>query len=504
MQTRRVTRESAPIALHRVGRHDNFEPALTTRATPMRISTVLLITLSCIANAVRAQDPAALGSVIDDIMHEYARDDSPGVVVAVVQHGEVTLARAYGMANLEHGLPMTRTTPNDLGSVSKQFTAFAIALLAQRGKLGLDDDIRTHLPEIPDLGATIRIRHLIHHMSGIREIYGSLQIAGWQGGDRIAQEDALRLMVRQRELNFEPGTEYLYCNTAYMLLAEIVSRVGGRPFPEWMQQNVFDPLGMSNTTIMSRFGQVIPKVADSYRRTDDHYLKVYDNSTIMGAGGIYSTVDDLAKWIGNFAHPVVGDAATIEQMQQRGVLSNGDTLNYAFGITVGQFRGLRRLQHSGSSAGYRASLAYFPAVDVGIVTLSNFAGFDRRLQNELAEAVLGDRLAAASEDSTRNSRNEDAKPAQPFIMSPEELADYAGMYYSPELETVYRFTVVDGALMADHRRYDPFEVSLITRDEFDGPSFVDTIRFERDEFGRVTGMRVSNGRVRNLWFEKRN
>lgn len=468
----------------------------------MRRSAPFLLALSFITSVAHAQDAPAFSNEIDTIMQAYDRENTPGVVVAVIDAGKVVFAKGYGMANLEHGLPMTRSTVSDLGSVSKQFTAFAIAVLAQQGKLSLDDDIRTHLPEIPDLGATVRVRHLIHHMSGLREIYSSLQIAGWQSGDRIAQEDALRLMARQRELNFAPGSEYLYCNTAYMLLAEIVGRVGGQPFPEWMQANVFDPIGMSSTTIMAEFGQVIPNVATSYSRSNGTLRQVYDNSTIQGAGGIYSTVDDLAKWIGNFAHPVVGDAQTVEQIQQRGVLTNGDTLSYAFGITVGDFRGLRRLQHGGSSAGYRAWLAYFPEVGIGIVTLSNFADFDRRAQNEIVEAVLGDRLAPAAADTSNQENPDPPKAAQPFIMTPEELRAYAGMYYSAELETVYTFTVEDGRLMARHRRYDPFEVALITRDEFDGPSFVDTIEFERDSSGRITGMRISNGRVRNLWFEK--
>ena len=467
----------------------------------MQRTVLLLLSVASLSSVAKAQTPP-YAARIDEIMHTYDRQDGPGVVVAVVSGGTVSFAKGYGLANLEHGLPMERSTVNDLGSVSKQFTAFAIALLAQQGKLSLDDDIRIHLPEIPDLGATVRIRNLIHHTSGIREIYNSLQIAGWQGGDRIAQEDALRLMVRQRELNFEPGSEYLYCNTAYMLLAEIVGRVGGEPFPQWMAHNIFQPLGMSQTTIMAEFGQVIPNVAESYTRSNDTYVQIYDNSTIQGAGGVYSTVDDLAKWIANFANPVVGDAETLAQVQQRGILTDGDTLSYAFGITVGEFRGMRRLQHTGSSAGYRAWLVYFPEADIGIVTLSNFAEFDRDTQNRIVEAVLGDRLATASTDDRSQPTNPDAKPAQPMVVTPEELAAYAGTYYSPELETVYTFEVVDGALMAHHRRYDPFEVTVVTRDEFDGPSFVDTIRFERDAAGTVNGMRVSNGRVRNLWFEK--
>ncbi len=471
----------------------------------MARSALLLLFLTSFVRPTLAQvSPTAFGFRVDEIMHSYDRNDVPGVVVAVVEGGDVVFARGYGAANLEHGLPMTRTTVNDLGSVSKQFTAFAIAFLSQQGKLSLDDDIHAHLPEIPDLGGRVTIRHLIHHISGLREIYDALQMAGWQGGDRIAQEDALRLMVRQRELNFAPGDRYLYCNTAYMLLAEVVGRVTGQPFTEWMQQNVFQPLGMHNTTIMAEFGQVIPKVAESYARSNGSFVQVYDNSTIQGAGGVYSTVDDLAKWIRNFSHHTVGDDATFRQIQQRGVLNNGDTLSYAFGITVGTFRGLRRLQHTGSSAGFRAWLAYFPDVDVGFVTLSNFAGFDRRTQNRLVEVVLGDHLEAPqAEDTSEAKSNEDAEEPEPPSITPAALQTYVGEYYSPELETTYRFEIQDGTLTGHHRRHDPFALKPVAQDEFSGPSFVRRLVFSRDEAGRVFGMRVSNGRVLNLWFEKR-
>ncbi len=528
---------------------------------------------------------------VDQLMARYDRDDGPGAIAAVVQEGNVIFAKAYGMANLEHDVPLTRGSVLDLGSVSKQFTAFAIAMLSDRGKLSLDDDIRKHLPEIPDLGHTVRIRHLVHHMSGIREIYNAFMIAGWQGGDGIAQEHALHLMRRQRELNFEPGTEYLYCNTAYMLLADIVSRVTDTPFPEWMEANIFGPLGMKHTTIMAAFGQSILDAAESYARRGDGYVRVFDNSTIQGAGGIYSTVDDLAKWLTNFGDPRVGGAAVVTQIQQRGVLADGDTLNYAFGINIGEHRGLRRMNHGGASAGYRSSVAFYPDLNAGVITLSNFASFDGSLPPQIAEAFFGDHMVpeepdeeppvvdgddavtidprvledylgkfeleempgiivtvrrdgdrlllevpgdsgvelypssdssfAFTKDPSRGvtfHRDSDgsvaratfhqggdylARRIEAWSLAAGDLAEYAGRFVSPELETIYTFVVEDGKLMGQHRRHADFELEPTKRDTFRGPRFLSEVAFERGADGKINGFRVSNGRVRNLWFGRR-
>lgn len=524
---------------------------------------------------------------VDELMADHG-EDGPGAVVAVVEGGEIVFAKAYGLANLEHKVPMTRETVLDIGSTAKQFTAFAIVLLSQEGKLSLDDDIRSHLPEVPDFGYTITIRHLVHHMSGLREIYNALMMEGWQAGDGIAQEDALQLTARMNELNFEPGTEYLYCNTAYMLLADIVSRVSGVPFPEFMAGNVFGPVGMKNTTIMASFGQSIPGAAESYGPAEGGgFVRIFDNSTIQGAGGIYTTVDDLAAWMSNYADARVGGPEVIEQMQQRGVLASGDTLGYAFGLTIGESRGLRTLGHGGSSAGYRSSFTYSPEVDGGVIVLSNFAGFDGSIPGQVAEIFFGDRMepvegpepteaaaegpvevevaeevleayvgeyqlaptfilsvtregtdlfvqatgqgrnrVTASSDSTFYFRdvasftfhrdadgsvpnltlhqNGDhvANRRQPYTPSAERLTRLVGRYYSTELQTVYTLVVEEGKLMGKHRRHDDFELTATEEWVYGGPNFFAEVRFERDEAGGVTGMRVSNGRVRNLLFEK--
>jgi CubicO group peptidase (beta-lactamase class C family) len=343
-------------------------------------------------------------------------------------------------------------------------------------------------------------------LSGLREIYNALMMEGWQAGDGIAQEDALQLTARMNELNFEPGTEYLYCNTAYMLLADIVAKVSGVPFPEFMAESVFGPAGMTHTTIMASFGQSIPGAAESYGPAEGGgFVRIFDNSTIQGAGGIYTTVDDLAAWMSNYADARVGGPEVIQQMQQRGVLASGDTLGYAFGLTIGESRGLRTIGHGGSSAGYRSSFTYSPDVDGGVIVLSNFAGFDGSISGKVAEIFFGEHMEPAPEAAAGQEPTEDpeeAEAAEEVEVAEEILASLAGRYYSPELETVYTLVVEDGKLMGKHRRHDDFELTATEEWVFRGPNFFSEVRFERNQAGVVTGMRASNGRVRNLLFER--
>lgn len=450
--------------------------------------------------------PDSLAARVDELMAEYNRSDAPGAVIGVVRRGELVFAKAYGMASLEHGTRLTTGSILDVGSVSKQLTAFAIVLLAQRGELGLDDDVRTHLHEIPDFGSPITIRHLVHHTSGLREIYNASALAGYQSGDGLAQEDAIRLTTRMRELNFEPGTEYLYSNTGYMLLADVVARVSGVSFADFMAENVFGPLGMDHTTIMARRGQVIPGAAESYGPMDGGgFERVFDNSGIQGAGGVYTTVGDLAKWVTNYRTGEVGGTAAIEQMKQHGVLASGDTLPYSFGINVGEYRGLEMIAHTGSSAGYRASVMYFPEIDAGVIRQSNRSDFDASIPRKVAELFFGDRMEPApvadgDDDENGEGANGDDEPG--WSPTSQELRAFAGRYFSPELETVYTLAVEGDSLVARHRRHDDFELTAREPDVFEGAGFFGTARFARDAAGRVTGMRVSNGRVRDLLFER--
>jgi CubicO group peptidase (beta-lactamase class C family) len=444
-----------------------------------------------------------LAARIDQIMTVYDRQDTPGAAVGILQGGKLAFAKGYGMANLEHAIPFRPETISDIGSVSKQITCFGILLLEQQGRLSLDDDIRQYLPEVPDFGTPITIRHLMYHTSGLREIYGTTAIAGVRSGDWISQEDALRMVSRQRELNFPPGEQYLYCNTAYMLLADIISRVSEQPYETWLREQVFLPLGMEDTYVMDEQGELFPNRADSYTfSSDGGFRQIYDNSTVQGAGGIYTTVGDLAKWLDNFRTARVGGTAVRDRMWERGLLNSGDTLDYAAGLIRSEHRGVRRIWHTGSSAGYRAIISYYPDLDMGFLIKSNRADFGGSgIAGQIADFLLAPHFTEPESERERRPR----PPRQPAISySAAELQDFAGRYYSPELGTEYQFLVEAGQLTVRHARNDTFTLApTADRDVFAARrGAFNRAAFERAADGRLTGVRIGNGRVLRLWMEK--
>ena len=319
----------------------------------------------------------------------------PGAALAVTRDGEIVYKRGYGMANLEYDIPITTTTIFDLASVSKQFAAFAITTLSHDGKLSLDDDIRTYLPDVPDFGDTITIRHLLHHTSGLRDWVQSLVIAGVAMEDVISFKHILKMARHQKALNFEPGTAYSYSNTGYNLLAEIVERVTGNSFREWTDANIFKPLAMTDTHFHDDHQMILKNRAYSYQAVENGGFKhAVNNTTALGSSSLYSTVEDLAKWILNFDNTQIGEQTVIEQMHQRGVLNNGEQISYAFGLNIGEYRGLKTVGHSGSWRGFRSHLMRFPDQKFGVVILCNLDTFNPlRLAEKVADLYLADALA---------------------------------------------------------------------------------------------------------------
>jgi CubicO group peptidase (beta-lactamase class C family) len=422
----------------------------------------------------------------------------------VLKDGQVVLERGYGSAQIEHRIPVTPATVFHVASVTKQFTAFSVTMLAQQGKLSLDDNVRTHIRELPDFGKPVTIKQLIHHTSGLRDQWELLAMAGWRLDDVITKDQILRMMTRQRELNFDPGSEHLYSNSGYTLLAEIVERVGGMPFPDWMQQNVFRPLGMTSTHMHVDHEHIVPGRAYSYWRGDDG---VWHNSVLSyanaGATSLFTTAGDLARWLRNFETAQVGGPTLIARMRERAILTSGDTISYAFGIAHGEQRGHTTWSHSGGDAGFRSYVVHFPELRLGVVVLSNNAGFrPAQVARDIADVYL-DALGAPAADRNgraNDNRQRDTPAATPAKLPPRRLAEFAGTYYSPELETVYRVAVVDGKLSAHHQRHPDITLTFAGGDAFTG----DTWFFQRVAFtrtgGTVNGFRLTGGRVRSLRF----
>ena len=445
-----------------------------------------------------------LKAKVNQLFAEWHKPDSPGAAVAVTRNGEIIYTQGYGMANLEYDIPITPTSIFDIASVSKQFAAFAITTLAYDGKLSLDDDIRVHLPDVPDFGHTITIRHLLHHTSGLRDWVQSLVIAGDMMDDVISFKHILKMVRHQKALNFKPGAEYLYSNTGYNLLAEIIETVTGDSFREWTDANIFKPLGMTNSHFHDDYEMVLKNRAYSYQAVENGGFKhAINNTTALGSSSLYSTVEDLAKWILNFDNTQIGEQAVIEQMHQRGVLNNGEQISYALGLSIGEYRGLETVGHSGSWRGFRSHLIRFPEQKFGVVILCNLNTFNPlRLSEKVADIYLADVLApeeGPAPDKTAQS-TEDTKPE---TLTSEQLTEFTGDYYTEELDTTYTIVVSENRLVAKHRRHD--DISLTDAgDHFTGNVwFFPEIRFTRDDTGGVTGFKLTGGRVRNLHFEKR-
>ena len=420
---------------------------------------------------------------VDQIFAPWDHPDGPGAAVAVARHGRVLHQNGYGSAQLEYGVPIEPATIFHVASVSKQFTAFSIAVLADRGRLSLDDDIRTHLPELPDFGHTITIRHLLHHTSGLRDQWNLLALAGWRLDDVITRDQIMRLITRQRELNFEPGAEYLYCNTGYTLLAEIVARVTGQSFPQWARENLFEPLGMTRTHFHDDHQEIVPDRAYSYANdAGGGYRKAVLSYANAGATSLFTTVGDLTRWMENLDSGRVGGPRVLEVMHARGVLNDGDTIGYALGLAHDSFRGLASVGHGGADAGFRSYAIRFPEEGLSIAVLSNVASFNPgRTAHEVAAAYLQDVLEPEPEE--REAAEAGEGEPEGVVVDPEILDEYAGDYRVSG--AVVKVSVEDGQLLAATPD-ETLRLEARSETEFHHADADATLTFGRDPDGGVS------------------
>ncbi len=355
------------------------------------IKAAMKYSFAVFATVLLASPAFAADTDIDALFSAWSKPDSPGAVLAVIKDGKVVRRGAYGMADIEREAPNKASTPFHVASVSKQFTAFAIYLLAQDGKLGLDDDIRKYLPELHDFGRTITIRQLISHTSGLRDQWNLLALAGWRLEDVITENDVLRVVSAQKTLNFTPGREHLYCNTGYTLLGIIVKRVAGTSLAAFTKERMFDPLGMTHTHFHDDYQTLVNGRASSYARgRDGKWQYVALSYSNVGATSLFTTVDDLALWDQNFYDGKVGGKALLAQLQTKGKLAGGREIDYAGGLAIGQYRGLDIVEHSGGDAGYRSNIVRFPKEHLSVVILSNAGDLNAPgLSRQVADAYLG-------------------------------------------------------------------------------------------------------------------
>ena len=453
------------------------------------IIALLLINVSL--GEARAQVPP---EQIDRIFAPWDRADSPGCALGVIQNGRFIYQHGYGMANLDYAIANGPDMVYYVGSVSKQFTAAAIALLVKDGRIGLDDPVSKYLPEVAHLPA-MTVRQLVHHTAGVRDIYVLMALAGIRMEDVLPEADAIGLIARQKALNFPPGSEYLYSNSGYLFLAQIVKRVTGHSLRVFADERIFRPLGMTHTHFHDEPDHVLKNRVISYEPAGGGFRISYlQNFDKIGAGGLYTTLGDLLKWDDNFYTNRLG-AGFLEMVHSRGVLTSGETLPYAFGLQIGDYRGLRTVRHSGSLMGFKADFVRFPDQRFSIVTLCNLENINpTALNNQVADLYLRDHLKQPTRPTATGASDASARPAPPAF----NAADFAGIYRSDELETTYRIEVVNGGLRVHGGLPASRTLQGEATDTFRGGSY--TFRFQRDAAGRVVAFTVQAGRVQNISF----
>jgi CubicO group peptidase (beta-lactamase class C family) len=496
--------------------------------------------------AVAAARSSGAGVGVDaQIDRVFARwtTSSPGCAAGAAVDGKPVLAKGYGMADLEHDVKITPDTIFEAGSVSKQFTAAAMLLLAGEGKLSLDDPARKYLPELPDYGSSLTIRHMLNHTSGLRD-WGSIEaIAGWPRGSRTyTHAHVLEIVSRQRALNFVPGTKWSYSNTGYNLAAIIVSRVSGTAFADFTRQRLFEPLGMTHTSWRDDYTRIVRNRAIAYSERDGWFHTNMPFENVYGNGGLLTTVGDLLKWNENFSAPKVGDAAFVALQQQPGRFNDGRAHNYAFGLTIGTTKGGPVVEHSGSTAGYSAHLLRYPDQHVSVAVLCN-ASTARAVEyaHEVADLYLGDRgrrVAEVARDlprdgdsvyrhvetgvvltpplsgsSWRADGNGRIRVTDPFgtvdvyervakaTPTVDQLRELAGPYVSDEAEATLTAAVEGQSLVLKRRPDTTLKLAPLYADAFSAPQ-LGLVVFRRDASGRVSALSIVQDRVWDLRFTR--
>lgn len=445
----------------------------------MRYLAAALLALPAIASG---QDPSP--AKIDAIFSRFDRRDSPGCIVAVSRAGKVVFEKGYGMADLERDVPITPASIFHVASISKQFTAMAILLLEQQGKLSIEDDVRKYIPELPDYGKRITLRHLLQHTSGIRDQWTLLRMAGWRGDDLITEDDVMWAVTRQRALNFDPGAEYLYSNSGFTLLAVIVRRVSGHSLREFADEQIFKPLGMAHTHFHDDHTMMVPHRTSAYEPRDGGgwsvSIPVFDT---YGATSLFTTAEDLLRWEQNFSTPVVGSPALLARMQQEGILNDGTRTGYALGIAVGTHRGVREIGHSGADAGYRADVERYPDQQLAVTALCNASNTNPgALTRQVADLYLGSALAPEPSQ---------ARQAGTVTLPTSRLTALAGVYRRTTGD-VLRLEVREGKLwIADGARTEllPLSDSRFALRGVDGEA-----AFDSTPAGRALRLRRGTGR----------
>ena len=450
------------------------------------LTAFVIAAVSMITTTAEANPPAG---TIDSLLASWNREDAPGVAVLVQHHGRDVYKHCYGSASLEHALPITPETVFDLASVSKHLTAFSVLLLEKSGQIRLDDDIRRYLPELPDFCTQVKVSDLLYQSSGLWEFWSILnQYSGFEARDYFSTDDVLRLISHQKEPTFPPGTKYSYSNTNYALLSVIVARVTGESFGDWTSANVFGPLGMTATHFQEDCTEIIPLVASAYERRGGmmHSARPM-NVDIPGSAHAFTNLNDMSRWLDNFRTRKLGGEEVFSRMFTGGVLRNGDTIDYTAGLMAGEFRGVRVLQHSGQTGGYKTMIVYCPDEELGVVVMANERSISAY---RLSHDILG-LFVPEVEDEEREGAIAQISRTTPIRLDQQALERFAGGYLlDPDSQLAGIYCDADLLVMSlkGGRKDYFFPISETEFEAYTGPL---AVAFEVDAEGNVLSARVT-------------
>lgn len=375
-------------------------------------------------------------SLIEKLMIQY-KPENPGCQLSISRNGQIIFSKAWGMADLEHHSPLTTQSVSEAGSVSKQFTAAAILLLQQQGKVSIDSNVRQYVPELPDYGTPILVKHLLHHTSGLREWSDIAELTGWSRGQKFyTNKDILEMVTRQKGLNFIPGAEYLYSNSNFFLLTLIVERVSGMSLPAFTEQYIFKPAGMTHTQWRDDPKRIVPNRAMAYAKSGNDYFTNMPNEYVYGPGGLLTTTEDLLKWNDFYQSGKLGNPSLLPMQIATEPLNNGVMNRYAAGLVINKIMGWDNISHDGATASYRATLESFPELHLSIALLSNTSQFNLgSTANSIRKIFVTDKSAKTTETDSS------------IRLSGSYLKTIEGMYVNERTHSTFSVLVKNDTLV---------------------------------------------------------
>jgi len=390
---------------------------------------------------------------VDSLFSQWNKSTSPGCAVGIIKNGKLIYNKGYGLSEMSHEVSVTSHTVFRVCSLAKQFTAACIELLIEQGLVNRDDKISDHLPDLPSYTHSIAVQHLIHHTSGLMDYTDIFDHAGTYDYllNYYTAEDIWQLVSRVKRLAFPPGTRFAYSNTGYFLLTMLVKKLTGQKLPSFAEQNIFQPLDMDNTLFNADRSLIIKNRATGYKE-DKTGFKLFDShNIILGGGGLFSTIEDLAKWDANFYSNQLGnkDPSFITNLQAVGILNNGEKIDYASGLRLANYRGLNTISHSGGHAGFRAYMVRFPDQHFSVICLSNLANLATDTPcYRIADLFLKDQYVEDKKTSVEDRSSPEI--TETVELTGQQIQSFVGLYRSPATKVILKVHGKEGKLLVSN------------------------------------------------------